>query len=84
MSIQSKTIENDKKFWKTVKPLLSNKNPMSKKITLIEDGRILSNDMEVAECLMSIFAILRIVWIFTPFLKRYQNICLWNKWFRER
>ena len=49
MSIQSKTIENDKKFWKTVKPLFSNKNPMSEKIRLIEDGRILSNDVEVAE-----------------------------------
>ena len=50
MSIQSKTIDNDKKFWKTVKPLFSNKNPMSEKITLVEDGRILSNDVEVAEC----------------------------------
>ena len=50
MSLQSKTIDNDKKFWKTVKPLFFNKNPMSEKITLIEDGRILSNDVEVAEC----------------------------------
>ena len=40
---------NDKKFWKTVKPLFSNKNTMSEKITLSEDGRILSNDVEVAE-----------------------------------
>ena len=30
-----------------MKPLFANKNPMSEKITLIEDGRILSNDMEV-------------------------------------
>ena len=42
MALQSKTIDNDKKFWKTVKPLFANKNPMSEKITLIEDGRILS------------------------------------------
>ena len=55
MSIQSKTIDNDKKFWKTVKPLFSNKNPMSEKITLIEDGRILSNDVEVAECFNEYF-----------------------------
>ena len=47
-SIQSKSIENDKKFWKTVKPLFTNKNPMSEKITLIDDGKILANDMEVA------------------------------------
>ena len=55
MSLQSKTIDNDKKFWKTVKPLFTNKNPMSEKITLIEDGRILSNDVEVAECFNEYF-----------------------------
>ena len=54
-SIQSKTMDNDKKFWKTVKPLFSNKNPMSEKITLIEDGRILSNDVGVAECFNEYF-----------------------------
>ena len=43
-SIQAKSIENDKMFWKTVKPLFSNTNPMSEKITLIENGKILSND----------------------------------------
>ena len=55
MSMQSKTIDNDEKFWKTVKPLFSNKNPMSEKITLIEDARILSNDVEVAECFNEYF-----------------------------
>lgn len=55
MSIRSKTIDNDKKFWKTVKPLFSNKNPMSEKITLIEDGKILSSDVEVAECFKESF-----------------------------
>ena len=49
-SIQAKSIDNDKKFWKTVKPLFSNTNPMSEIITLIENGKILSNDKEVAEC----------------------------------
>ena len=33
-----------------MKPLFANKNPMSEKITLTEDGRILSNDVEVTEC----------------------------------
>ena len=50
MSLQSKAIDNNKMFWKTVKLVFANKNPMSGKITLIEDGRILSNDLEVAEC----------------------------------
>ena len=55
-SIQSKSIENDKQFWKTVKPLFTNKNPMSEKITLIDDGKIVSNDVEMAECFNTYFA----------------------------
>ena len=55
MSLQSKTIDNDIKFRKTVKPLFGTKNPMSEKITLTEDGKILSNDMEVAECFNEYF-----------------------------
>ena len=53
--MQSKRIDNDKEFWKTVKPLFSNKNPMSEKIIVIEDGNILSNDAEVAEYLNEYF-----------------------------
>ena len=49
-SIQFKSIENDKQFWETVKPLSTNKNHMSEKITLIDDGKIVSNDVEIAEC----------------------------------
>ena len=49
-SIQAKSIENDRQFWKTVKPLFSKTNPMSERTTLIENGKILSNDEEVAEC----------------------------------
>ena len=45
---QSKRIDNDKKFWNTANPLISNKHPMSE-IILIEDGKTLSNDAEVAE-----------------------------------
>ena len=55
MSIQSKTIDNENKFWKTVKPLFSNRNPMCEKITLIENGKILSNDEEIAECFNEYF-----------------------------
>ena len=44
MSIQAKTIDNEETFWKTVKPLFSNRNPMREKITLIENGKILSNE----------------------------------------
>ena len=54
-SIQSTTIENGKKFWKTVKPLFSNTNAMGEKITLIEDDKILSKDEEVPECFNTYF-----------------------------
>ena len=55
MSIQSKTIDNEKTFWKTVKPLFSNRNPMCEQITLIENGKILSKDEEIAECFNDYF-----------------------------
>ena len=47
--MQSKRIDNDKEFWKTVKPVFSNKNPLSEKTIVIEDGKILSNGAEAAE-----------------------------------
>ena len=37
MSIQSKIIDNEKNFWKTVKPLFSNRNPMCEKIKICVD-----------------------------------------------
>ena len=40
-SIQSKTIENDKQFWKSVKPLFSNGYPTRDRIILIEGDKIL-------------------------------------------
>ena len=55
MSIQSKTIGNEKKFWKTVIALFSNRNPMCEKIALIENGKSLSNDEDIAECFNDYF-----------------------------
>ena len=48
-------ITDNKKFWKTVKPVLSDKGRSSSKITLIEDEKIISNDEEVAETLNNYF-----------------------------
>ena len=59
MSIQAKAVDNDRKFWRTVKALFSNRNPMSEKITLVENGKILSTDEEVAECFSNLTRILR-------------------------
>ena len=49
MSIQAKTVDNDRKFWTTVKSLFSNRTPMSEKVTLVENEKILSTDQEIAE-----------------------------------
>ena len=38
-----------------MKPLLTNKNPISERITLIDDGKIVSDDMEIAKCFNSYF-----------------------------
>ena len=48
-------ITDNKQFWNTVKPFISNKNKAKVKITLIEDDRIISKDEEVAETLNNYF-----------------------------
>ena len=68
--MQAKKIDNDKEFWKTVKPLFSNKNPMSEKIILIEDSKILSNDAEVAECFNEYFCNITNNFDIDPVLRR--------------
>ena len=56
-NIDLKLITDNKKFWKTVKPLFSDKNNMSRKITLIdEEDEIISNDIHVAEIMNDFFA----------------------------
>ena len=42
---------DNKKFWNTVKPLLSNYSGGAQKITLIDDDKIISKDEEVAKIL---------------------------------
>ena len=51
----TKIIDN-KKFWKNIKPLFSEKNINGKKITLLEGEEIISNDVEVAEILNIFFS----------------------------
>ena len=41
-------ITDNKKFWKTVKPYLSNKVRTTDKIKLVENEEIITNDQEVA------------------------------------
>ena len=42
-------ITDNKKFWKTVKPFISDKSSSKSRITSIEEGKIVSNESEVAE-----------------------------------
>ena len=47
-SVDLNTANNDRKFWKPVKPMFSNGNPMGEKILLIEDDIIISDDQVIA------------------------------------
>ena len=46
---------DNKKFWKNIKPFLSDKGISNTNITLIEDNRIISNDLEVTNTLSIYF-----------------------------
>ncbi len=48
-------ITDNKKFWKTVKPFISDKSSSKSRITLIEEGKIVSNESEVAETFNNFF-----------------------------
>ena len=48
-------VQDNKRFWKTVKPLLSNKFKSSDKITLTEHDSIITDNEEIAETLNDYF-----------------------------
>ena len=54
-NLDMKDITDSKKFWATVKPLFSNKIKSKECITLEENGKIISNDKEIARILIRIF-----------------------------
>ena len=55
-SLDEKSITDNKKFWRTVQPFLSDKTPLNAKITLTEDGEIISSDNEIADVLNTVFS----------------------------
>ena len=55
-NLDMKLILDNKKFWKTMKPFFSEKDNISKKITLIEGDDIISNNHEVAEVMNNYFS----------------------------
>ena len=55
-NLDIKKFTDNKMFWKTVKPFLSDKGNSSKKINLVEGDTIVSEDSEVAEILNTYFS----------------------------
>lgn len=49
-------ITDNKTFWQTVKPFLSDKSNNKNKITLIENEEVISNDGDLSEIFNSLFA----------------------------
>ena len=50
-NLKEKDITDNKKFWQTIKPFLSEKTKSREKITLIENENFVSDDAEGANCL---------------------------------
>ena len=55
-NLNHKDIADNKQFWRTVKPLLSNKSKSNEKITVVEDNEIISKDKDNVELLNSFFS----------------------------
>ena len=55
LKLDANRIDN-RKFWKTVKPLLSNKFVNNEKITLVDNKKIITNDKEIAKVLNDFFS----------------------------
>ena len=55
-NIGIKSVNDNRKFWKTVKPLFSDKITYSEKITLIENDRIVTDDLEIANIFNDYFS----------------------------
>ena len=55
-NLDHKYIIDNKSFWKYVKPFLTDKNPRSNKITLVENESIVGEPYKIAETFNDFFA----------------------------
>ena len=55
-NLNEEDITDNKKFWQTIKPFLSEKTKSREKVTLIENENLVSDDAEVANCLNNFFS----------------------------
>ena len=67
----SKVLQYQQTFY--VKPLFSNRNPMSEKITLVENGKIHSTDEEITKCFSNYFTNLTDSLDIHPYFKGVPN-----------
>ena len=54
-NLSIKDVNNNKKFWKIVKPLFSEQVNTNENITLVESNNIISSEIEIAEKLNTFF-----------------------------
>ena len=54
-NLGEKNVIDNKKFWKTVKPLLSEKSVSREKINLTENEKTLTSESEIAQTLNNLF-----------------------------
>ena len=54
-NLDIKSFTDNKLFWKTIKPLFSDKQQHSSNITLIENKKIISDDLKIAETMNNFF-----------------------------
>ena len=55
-NLDTTIVNNNHKFWRTVKPLFSDKVQVPTSLTLLENNKLISNDEEVAEVFNNYFA----------------------------
>ena len=55
-NLNEKNITDNRKFWQTVKPCLSEKNKSREKITLVKNEEIISDNVKVANTLNKYFS----------------------------
>ena len=55
-NLSVKNVTDNGIFWKTIKPMLSNKSVSNEKIILVENQKILSNDNDIAKVLNDFFS----------------------------
>ena len=57
-NLDVKKVTDNKTFWKTIKPFLSNKIVSREKVTLIEEDEIVESDFNTAQILNTFFSII--------------------------